>query len=85
MAGVRRDNFQLAVVRLDDFPADGQSHTQTDVARGVKRRGCFLRGFGGKTGAVVLNLDLQAWHASPAIGIGVQFDADFRLFRIRLK
>jgi len=79
------EHFQLAVVRLDDFSADGQSQTQTDVARGEKWRGGFLRGFGGEPGAVVLNFDLQALHASTAIGIGVQFDADFRLFRIRLK
>lgn len=66
MAGVRRDNFQLPAVGFDDFPADGQAQTQTDIARGEKRRRCLLRGFGGEAGTVVLNFDLQVLPVSPA-------------------
>ncbi len=84
MAGLGRDNFQLAVVGLDDFPADGQSQSQTHVARGEKRRGRFSRGLGGKAGPVVLNFNLNVRRAA-AGGIGVQRDADFRLLGIRLE
>lgn len=32
-----RQDFQLAVMRLDDFLADGQAQTKADIARGEKR------------------------------------------------
>ena len=58
-AGLRRNNFQFAVMRLDDFPADGQAESKADIARGKKWRGHLFGGFGGKAGAVVLHFNLQ--------------------------
>ena len=42
MAGLRAHDFQLAVVGLDDLPADRQAESQADISRGVERRGNLL-------------------------------------------
>src|SRR5471032_82998 len=49
LAGLRRDDLQLAVVRLDDLAADGQAESESHGARGEKWRGHFFGGFGGET------------------------------------
>ena len=66
VAGFGSNDFQLAMMGLDDFSADGQAQAQANVARGEKRRGCFLDGFGCKAGPIVLHLDLQSWVAVAA-------------------
>jgi hypothetical protein len=59
LAGLRGHNFQLAVMCLDDFLADGEAKAEADVARGEKWRRRLLRGFRGESRAVVLNINLQ--------------------------
>ena len=59
MAGLRRDNFQSAVMGFNDFPADGQAKAQADIARGEKGRGNAFCGLGSEAGAVVLHFNLE--------------------------
>src|ERR1051325_8609308 len=42
VAGFGRDNFQIAVMRLDNLPAHGEAQTQTHIARREERRGGAL-------------------------------------------
>jgi len=35
-AGLRRNDFQFAVMGFNNFPADGQTESQANIARGEK-------------------------------------------------
>ena len=67
LAGLRRDDFHPAVMRLDDFLADGQAQAQPDVARGEEWQRRLTCGLGGEACAVVLHLNL---HVLPAFAVG---------------
>ena len=82
-AGLRRNDFELAVMRFDDLPADGQPESEPDVPRGEERGGRLSGGFGGKTGAVVLHLNLQILMAE--VAFSVQLDSDSRFLGIGLQ
>ncbi len=84
LAGLGRDDFQLAAMGLDDLAADRQAEAQADVARREERRRGLLRGLGREAGAVVLHFDLQSLQAVAA-GFRVQANADFRVGRVRLE
>src|SRR5277367_5287633 len=66
VAGLWWDDFQFAVMGLDDFPADSQAEAEADVARCVKGRGNAFGSFGGETGAAVLHFNLEILPAALA-------------------
>ena len=84
LSGARLDDFQCAVVRLDDFAADGEAEAETHVSRREERRRRLLRGLRREARAVVLHFDLQSVNAV-AVGILVQPDADLGIRRIGLE
>ncbi len=84
LASFGREDFQFAVVDLDDLAADGQSKAQAHIARGEERRRSFLSGLGGEPGSVVLHVNLQSSRVI-AGSLGMKPHADFRVRRVGLK
>src|ERR1039457_4548944 len=75
-AGLRRNDFELAVMRFDNLPADGQTESKSHIPRGEERQGRLFGGVGGKAGAVVLDFNLQVLMA--VVALGVQLDINLR-------
>src|SRR5580693_9155046 len=82
-SGGRGDDFEFAVVGLDDFLADGQSQAKAYVAGGIKRGGNLARRLGGEPAASVLHLNGHG--AVGAAPNRLKFDSDLRALGIGLK
>src|ERR1043165_6646285 len=61
----RFENGQLAMVRFDDLAAYGQTQTQTDVSRGIKRLRHLLHRLRGKSRAAILNVQVNPRRPMP--------------------